>query len=306
MNLELPTASANTYPDRKAWLEARQAGIGSSDAAAILNQSAWHTPYTLFHEKLGLAPRPPAAAEAAYWGLALEPLLATRYERATDREVLEPPAYTIQRHQARPWQLASLDRLTIDPQKGVGILELKTASAYRAADWSEEPPLPYQIQVQHQLAVCGLTWASIAVLIGGNQFRWIDVDRHDGFISALVDAEAQFWDHVLNLEPPDADGSDATRALIAAMYPTHEPGKTVVLPPDAVSWDADRMQADAEVKRWAAIKQDAENKLKAALGDAEVGMLAAGVRYSWKTAARQGYTVGPTTVRTLRRLVLHG
>lgn len=299
----LPTAVADTYLDRASWLAARRAGLGSSDAAAVLGLSPWHSPFSLFHEKIGLAPRPPAALEAAFWGSALEPLLAIRYAAGSGREVLSPDPFTIYRHLGRPWQLASLDRLTTDPDRGLGILELKTAAATKARDWDDGPPLAYQIQVQHQLATTGLAWASIAVLIGGNRFTWIDVDPHPGFIDALNAAEATFWDRINTLDPPAPDDTDATRATLATLYPTHDPDTVVQLPPDALQWDADRQHADEQIDHWTRVKTDAENHIKNALGRAEIGLLDDAVRYTWKSSPRKGYSVAPTTVRSLRRSV---
>lgn len=302
----LPTADADEYPDRATWLAARQLGLGSSDAAAILGVSRWHTPFTLFTEKIGLAPPPPAAQEAAEWGTLLEPLLADRYARVTQRTLYYPGPYTIQRHRGRPWQLASVDRLVLDPEKGLGVLELKTAAAGKAGEWIDEPPLAYQVQVQHQLAVTGLPWASIAVLIGGQHFRWMDVAPHPGFLEALLQAETAFWDRVCAGDAPPPDGSDATRALLSALFPQHEAGTTVALPPAAISWDAARLDAIAQLEHWDTVKNEAENQIKAAMGAAEVGIVDGVTRYTWKTTPRHGYTVAPTTVRSLRRVVTRG
>jgi len=303
--IELPAADVVTFDSREAWLEARQAGLGSSDAAAVLNVSPWHTAYTLFHEKVGFRSAPLAKQEAAEWGTLLEPLLATRYEKATGRELTYPGPYTLVRHREHPYLFASLDRLVLDPEKGLGALELKTAASYKVGEWLEEPPLAYQVQVQHQLAVTGLPWASIAVLIGGQRFTWLDVPRHEPFIAELIQRETAFWQRVLAFEPPAVDGSDETKALLSALYPKDEPGLTVALPPEALEWDRARLEACDQLTYWDSIKTEAENKLKAAIGPASVGLVDGAVSYTWKASTRKGYTVAPSTVRTLRRVVSH-
>ena len=62
-----------------------------------------------------------------------------------------------------------------------------------------------------------------------------------------------------------------------------------------------RLAALEALKIAEAAKTAAENHLKAALGEAETGVLANGVAYTWKASERKGYVVEATSVRTLRR-----
>jgi putative phage-type endonuclease len=298
----LPSANWETYADRAAWLAARQSGIGSSDAAAIFGLSPWSTPFTLFHEKLGLADLPDAAREAAEWGTLLEPLLAERYSRVTNRPVIDPGRFMLERHREHAHLIASVDRLIEDPERGLGILELKTTSRYRKSDWATEPPINYQIQVQHQLAVTGIAWAAMAVLIGGQEFFYTDVERNEPFIETLLEVEHRFWQAIEQREPPPADGSSATRALLKVLFPREEKGLTVTLPPVASEWDARRTEAITQLDHWEAVRDEAENSIKAAMGEAEIGIVDFATRYSWKASNRKGYEVKPSVVRALRRI----
>ena len=67
--------------DRAAWLAARRAGIGASDAAAVCGMAAgWGaTPLQVYLDKLGLLD-PEPMKNAMRVGIALEPMLATLYE----------------------------------------------------------------------------------------------------------------------------------------------------------------------------------------------------------------------------------
>ena len=58
------------------------------------------------------------------------------------------------------------------PEFGPCIFEAKTATAYKAGEWEDTIPDEYQLQIQHYMAVTGYRGAYIAVLIGGNTFRW--------------------------------------------------------------------------------------------------------------------------------------
>jgi putative phage-type endonuclease len=290
------------FDTREAWLDARLTGIGASDAAAVLGVSPWKGPFELYCEKLGIAQTEPAETEALEWGLTLEEPIARKYQRETGREVVDPGRYTIQRSPEYPFMLATVDRFVETPERGRGVLEIKTAGIFRHDAWSDEAPLQYQVQVMHQCAVTGCQWGSLAVLVGGQKFYWLDVDRNDEFIAALILRERDFWQRVQDHDPPPPDASDACRELLKRLYPREAAGTVIALPPDAVQWDAQRREAMAALTVAMTSKREAENHLIAALGDAEVGLLADGTRYSYKSQQRKGYTVEPSSSRVLRRL----
>src|SRR5262245_45273981 len=102
-------STRESYPSRTAWLKAR--GIGASDAPIILGLAPWpgRTALRLYAEKLGLID-PPEQTEAQELGLALEPIVAARWERATGRQLCPIPARP-EMHRSRryPWLTATLD-----------------------------------------------------------------------------------------------------------------------------------------------------------------------------------------------------
>jgi putative phage-type endonuclease len=285
---------------RDAWLDARRTGIGASDAAAVLGVSPWRGPLQVYCEKLQIAEPDPVEVEAMEWGLALETPIAARYQRETGRTVIDPGLFTIHRSPEHPFMLATVDRFIETPDRGRGVLEIKTTGGYRG-EWDTDAPLPYQIQILHQMAVTGVQWGSLAVLVGGQKFLWLDVERNDEFIAALVEREREFWDRVERRDPPSPDASESCRELLKRLYPREAPGQVIALPPEAVKWDVQRREAMLLLQRDEADKREAENLLIAALGEAEVGLLPDGTRYSYKSQTRKGYTVEPATFRVLRR-----
>lgn len=298
------SANVVVYADREAWLAHRHDGIGASEAAAIVGANPYLSPFALWAEKLGLA-EPREETDAMRWGTRLEPLVAEHYAQETGREVYTPTPWTVHISGARPWMRCTLDRtVRCETQPGViGVLELKTANARLADQWVEEPPLPYVIQVQHQLAVTGYLWGSLAVLIGGQTFRWVDIARNDEFIAVLIEAEAAFWQRLVDREPPEVDGSESARAALARLYPRERDDVApVALPPEADIWDAQRQAALEAIKAAEAQKAEAEAHLKALIGEAPAGVLPGGIRYTWQTVDRKGYVVEPSSVRVLRRL----
>lgn len=298
--------------DRDRWLEARRAGIGASDAAVILGVSKWKSPLQLFAEKAGLADVAETEKDYLTWGHRLEPVIASAYEDETGRTTYDPGDYEIQRHPHVPWMIATVDRLVtrwpddsphrppVEVAGAPGVLELKTTNAFRREEWKDEPPLAYQVQLQHQMAVTGHLWGSIAVLIGGQSFLWTDIPRNQDFIDRLMAAEEKFWQRVLKRDAPEPDASRSATQILQALYP-RDTEPAIELPIEAVDWDRDRTHAIEVIKNYEEIKNECENRLKAAIGAHAAGVLASGARYSWKTSERKGYMVAPTTIRILRR-----
>jgi putative phage-type endonuclease len=283
------------------WLAARAGGIGASDAAAVLGASPWKSPFKLFCEKIGLVNASAEETEAMEWGNLLEPLIAEKYERETQRSLIDHGRFTLHVNDARPFLFATLDReiLQREQRSTPGVLEIKTTGIFHAEEWAEEPPLVYQIQLQHQMAVMGWAWGSLAVLIGGQRFLWTDIERNDRFIAILLEREEEFWARIQRLDPPAPDAT--SKDLLGKLYPKDD-GASASLPPEAVEWDARLVEAKAQLTHWTMVKDDAESLLKGSIGEATYGVLVNGTRYSWKASDRKGYTVEPSTVRSLRRL----
>jgi putative phage-type endonuclease len=301
--LSTASRSETAYPTREAWLAARRDGIGSSDAAAIIGVSPWKSSFQLYCEKLGLADESPEETEAMRWGRLLESPIAEQYVLETGRRLASPGPYTIRVAPGRPWQLATLDRVITEAGARVtpAPLEIKTAGAAQRNDWKDEPPLQYQVQVQHQLAVTGAPWASIVVLIGGQRLLWCDVERDERFIAVLLEQEEAFWRRVQRQEPPAPDASDRTRKFLAELYPRETAGKVIELPAEILDWDRQREHAIARLQEYGRIKDEADANIRLALGDAEAGTLPDGTIYTYKVQERTGYSVEPSTVRVLRR-----
>jgi putative phage-type endonuclease len=290
-----------TTDARSQWLAERRTGVGSSDAAVIAGVSPWKSLFALWCEKTGVAEIAPDESEYLEWGHRLEPVIAQKYADDTGRLVQDPGPYNIQRHPSESWCLATLDRVLPGPP--LGLLEIKTAANWKQDEWADgDAPLLYLVQVQHQLAVYSTAeYASLAVLFGGQKFRWLDVPRNQPFIDALLAQEHAFWRTVETGVPPPPDASPRTRELLQRLYPRHEPGLVIPLPGEAIGWDENREEALRQIKYWEAEKLQSENMLRGALGTAERGVLPNGTVYSWMAHDRRAYTVEAATIRTLRR-----
>lgn len=270
--------AANTLDmTREQWLKERRKGIGGSDAAAIAGLSRYRSPIQVYMEKLGLI-EPPEENEAMYWGKKLEDIVAEEFSIRTGLKVRRRNA--ILQHPEYPFMLANVDRLIVGKNEG---LECKTTSAYRADEWKDdEIPWEYAIQCYHYMAVTGYSAWWIAALIGGNQFVYKRIERDENIINNLIKIESDFWhNHILKQIPPDPDGSDASTEILKQLYPKSN-GETIELPPDVESLIEQYEQAKEEEKAAAERKREAENKIKAIMGEYEKGYWK-DRKITWKT-----------------------
>lgn len=292
----------DVYPSREDWTARRNDGIGASEAAVVLGLSKWKTPLALWGEKRGLTPPPDLSDnEAVQWGNRLEAIVADHYASVSGRTVVNLGPTTVLRSTANPFMTCTLDRLIVDDPRGPGVLEVKTAGAHAKHDWDEGVPPYYMPQLQHQLAVTGCQWGSFGVLIGGQEFRWVDVERDEAMIEAITEAERKFWDQVESEDAPAPGATQADADTLKALFPEEQAGVTVELTGEALEWDEQRLAAMATMDEAKAQKTLAENQLKAAIGDAERGVLPDGTSYTFKTTNRKEHVVKASSFRVLRR-----
>lgn len=297
---------------RAEWLEQRRRGVGASDAAVILGLSKWKSPMGLYAEKVGLVPISQEENDLLEWGNRLEPVIALKYSDETGRQVQDPGPFTIQQSLDADFQIATLDRIVAGAGmvhdnapvlgNGPGVLELKNVIEFKREDWEEEPPLVYQVQVQHQLAVTGFKWGSIAAIIGGRSFVWQDIPRNERFIAMLRQREEEFWRRVVNQQPPPPDGSDATTEVLKALYPKEQDGEIVPAPAELIAYADQLAAAKLEIKAAKAKEKEAENRIKAFIGEHLGCVLPNGVGFTFKQQKRAGYVVNESNFRVLRRV----
>ena len=280
MAVVLASTENMSYED---WLEHRKLGIGGSDASVVCGINKYKSPVELWMDKTGQLP-PQEAGEAAYWGTLLESIVRAEFTRRTGIEVTKPSV--ILQSEEHPFMLANLDGTCEVPDVGTCIFEAKTASAYKAGEWEDTIPDEYQLQIQHYMAVTGYAGAYIAVLIGGNTFRWKFVERDEELISMLIELESAFWNHVQDCTPPPLDGSDAAAKFLSERFPTSKPTSHITLPDTAADLLAQYDEACEQLEIVTEKKQKAENLLKEMMGENEIGT--AGDRIvTWKSVSQE-------------------
>ena len=267
---------------RAQWLEERRRGIGGTDVSGILGVSPWASPYDVWLQKVGRAPRS-VTTGPMWWGLALEDIIARGYMEKTGRKVWNPKKFIV--HERYPVLIGSPDRLVLGEGRG---LEIKTASAHAAREWGEEwtdniHPV-YLLQCLHYLSITGFRCWDVATLIGGNDLRFFTVRRSTAVEERVTPRLLTWWaKHVEGNLPPPITGHKGTTSNLGRMYPNGN-GVRLVADGRAERWAAMLSAARRKLKDAEAEVAEAENNLKAIMGQDE-GMDGLNWKVSWKNSA---------------------
>lgn len=270
-----------TELSRDAWLEVRNNGIGSSDAASAVGLNPYKSQLQLWMEKTGRdadLPKvdPNDETSPMYWGTLLEPIVAAHYTKRTGNRVRRINAVLQHPDFDKRWMLANIDR-EVTGSNGVQILECKTAGEFGSRLWRDGVPEYVQLQVQHQLSVTGKRSADVAVLICGQELRVYRIDRDDDLIQRLIQLEAQFWRFVETDTEPPADGSDSADLALRCLYPK-DSGETINFTLDRAlsSTFADLVDLRSDIEAKSQVEASLKQLIQQAMGDASKALFETG------------------------------
>jgi putative phage-type endonuclease len=209
-----------------AWHEARAGRIGGSEVGAIVGASRYESAYSLWAKKLGLIESEKTENEFMYWGKALEPVVIDRFAKEhPELEVLRDVGTWVSLTNDK--YLANPDAILKNANGDYGVLEIKTARY--SDDWANGVPQYYVTQVQWYLAVFGFSYAYVAVLFAGSEYREYEIQA-DAFWQESDQAKvAEFLDCVTQERRPDWDGSEATVKAVKQQHPDIEASVSVEL-----------------------------------------------------------------------------
>lgn len=302
----------NKYPDRAAWLAARQPAckgghgqIGGSGAAALYD-IGYRSAVDLWAYHMGLDEAPDFDNGNMRRGRKLEPILLGELHELTGWEIESWPQH---------WTISDPDptlRLTTTPD-GLALVtgdhpwgtmfdhgelisvQVKTSNEWARKRWPRGEagelliPGHYQVQTQAELRCLGIRRGLLLVLFGMNfdDLEAIPFERHDAFQDAFAERLRWFWDLIDSGEQPPVDGSESTLAVLKRLYPTDD-GTICELPGDADLWaqefeDLGKTISEAEKKR-----DKVKNQLIAAIGDSSYAQTPSGVAFSLKEQTRGG------------------
>ena len=263
---------------REQWLAERRRGLGGSDAGAVLDINPYRSRVDVYLDKTGQA-EDVASNELMYWGNVLEAVVADEFCKRTGKQVIR--RNKILEHPKHPWMLGNVDRLVLNEDAG---LECKTANDHAAHRWgpdgSQEMPGEYVAQCAHYMAVTGRSKWYVAVLIGGNDFRWYELDRDPTLEAEMVEEMRAFWfDNVLaRVAPEPREARD-----IEAIFPVDD-GSTVQGTVEIITAVRELKRVKAQLKEVDGRKESLETIIKGYMKDAQI-LLADGKKAAtWKTS----------------------
>ncbi|MBR1775962.1 YqaJ viral recombinase family protein [bacterium] len=196
--------------------EERRNYIGGSDISAVMGMNRWKTQLKLWLEKTGDAELADLSQnEAVQLGTELEEFVAQKFAKITGKSVRKQSKMYV--HKEYPYMVAHVDRLITGTDE---LLECKTCGSYKKDEWEgDEIPQEYILQVNWYLGITGRKRGYIAVLIGGQQFKYKVIDFDVELFSIMVDMAKDFWNCVKTNTPPAITPSD--NELILKIFPNH-------------------------------------------------------------------------------------
>lgn len=208
--------------------ENRHLYIGGSDIAKVMGLSRWGTPLSLWAEKTGkIPPKDLSNIEAVELGNDLEDFVANKFSQKTGKAVRRSPK--VYQHPQYPYMVAHIDRLITGSDE---LLECKTCSFFKKDEWEgEEIPQEYILQVIWYLGITGRKVGHIAVLIGGQSFKYKTIEFDSELFDKMVESAKDFWQHVQDDTPVDIVASDDE--TLKDLYSNHSEIMIDLIPTDA-------------------------------------------------------------------------
>jgi putative phage-type endonuclease len=259
------------------WLDLRRGGITASEIASVLSIAPGEhgSPVKLYWDKI--LGQEDIDSDAMAYGRLVEPYVADRFAAAHPELDILPGG--LHESSARPWQLATFDRLAVTEAGELQPVQCKSAGSWE--DWgdagSDDIPVYYRAQALWEMDVAGADTAWVPCIGLDRKIRIYRLDRDaeaEADIAVMVEAAEAFLRRVAEERPPPVDWTPATRRALNRVHAGLE-DRTVTL-----SWTAARRYrrsviALREAERRAGLQA---NRVRAAMGTARWAADPAGER----------------------------
>jgi len=304
----------NVSANRAEWLKIRSKSVGSSEIAAVVGLSKWKTPLQVWLEKTGRTPGEPEN-DFMRLGTIMEEFIGEKYARDTGVDVTRANCLLVhpkfEQFTASPdWfeydellPPPDLTKTTVVYQDPEGIVECKNVN-YRSAQFWEDGACPdeYQIQLQWQLGIAGISRGHIAALVGANakEFHIREFDYDENILAQLMDSAGAFLDLVKSDTPPPATHVD--RWAIERGF-SQDPSTRIALPDTSVldleayaAAITKRKEMEAKIKEIKEVEEAARAKIELILLREQAGIgEVSGYRVQVKRVNKASYTTKPSS-----------
>lgn len=176
------------------------------------------------------------------------------------------------------------------------LLECKTCSLFKKDEWeNDEIPQEYILQVIWYLGITGRKKGYIAVLIGGQSFKWKEIEFDKELFDQMVETAKEFWNCVQNDIPPAimADDDDTLKELYAInsetmieLMPTDEEKAAAV--ENFETAVAHRQELSSQKTDIEAEIKELDAKIKAVIKD-NLGIKTPKYKITWKSQTKSGF-----------------
>ena len=185
--------------------------VGGSEVSALFGVNPWLTHFELWHRKNGTLETPEFGGnERIEAGIYLEPSII---QWACDKWGYVPTDDKLKLYDNTIDLGGHVDKRVICPERGPGVLEIKTVDQFIFRDWGDEPPLNYQLQGQTYMGLAGVGWCDIVYLVGGNHLDRFQMQFRPKLYAEIKKRVADFWQSIDAQTPPKPDYNNDGEAL---------------------------------------------------------------------------------------------
>jgi putative phage-type endonuclease len=308
--------------DEAHWLSLRDAHVGGSEVAALFyewrypdgsigvhhvyeqpsdksaelisNVSSFKTGYRLWQEKVGrVKPDDLSTNDRVQAGIYLEPAIAAWAKEKWNWKIQKVHRYV--EHDKVPFWGASLDYEVVE--KGKSPVDIKAVDGFIFRErWAVEdgeivlPPLPYMLQIQHQIGAVNAKGGWLLACVGGNELYRGWMDRHEPTQAKIADAINAFERGVKESVEPDWLADYETVAEMhrdhAIKYGEKDPGVDLTKHKTLAADIEEYLAIKEKMDDWKARADIAKGRVVLALGENTKGR-AKGYRLSWPIIVRE-------------------
>jgi predicted phage-related endonuclease len=182
-------------------VEARKRGVGGSEILAALGKDPRCSRVELYKRKVGELPELDFSKDQrVQCGQRFEPVIRDMCAERLNTEIIVPTDTLF--HPGAPL-VGNPDGLMPALKKG---LEIKMCDKFLADEFGEEEtdqvPVRYLVQCQAYMSLTGYGAWVLAVLIGGNDLRFYEIESNKEIEAAVLAGVTEFWSHVEKRNPP--------------------------------------------------------------------------------------------------------